>query len=317
VAGIGSVVTHGNYRKKGLLRQTAHFALDALRESDYDISLLIGIPNFYEQFGYRRAWTWLNATMETQRIRTEAMTGRLERCRSGARAEMAALYNRENANLTGTAVRPVFPLGNPLVESDVYLWRRDQRVAGFVSVGGSGNTLDVRSWAGDPEVILRVVKRLAVARGVRSIQFEWIHYQSRLSRFLRRQDCDFKSDYRSSGGPMIRMVSLQRFVIRLRPELEDRLRRSCLSTWRGGLLLEDRQEAVTLRINQGKIQIAPAAPSPNSISGGEAMAQLMFGTDEPHEVIDAGRIRLRGEAKILVPILFPNQHPALSFWDRF
>jgi predicted N-acetyltransferase YhbS len=317
VAGIGSVATHDRYRKKGLLRRTAKVALDALRESDFDISLLFGIPNFYEQFGYRRAWTFLNATIETQRVLTNALVGRLERRRSGATAELAALYNRENTNLTGTAVRPVFPFGNPLVESDVYLWKRDQRVAGFVFVGGTGKILDVRSWAGDPEAILTVVKRLALARGVSSIQFEWIHYQSRLSRFLRRQDCEFKSDYRSSGGPMVRIISLERFVTRLRPELEDRLKKSYLSTWRGDLLLKDRNETVTLRINQGTIQIMPSAPSPNSISGGEAIAQLMFGTDDPNEIIEAGGIRLRGQAKLLVQVLFPNQYPALSAWDRF
>jgi hypothetical protein len=116
---------------------------------------------------------------------------------------------------------------------------------------------------------------------------------------------------------MIRAISLQRFAKRLRPELEDRLRRSHLSTWRGDLLMDDSREAVTVRINQGKIQLLPAAPSPDSISGGEAIALLLFGTDDPQETVDAGRIRLRGQAKVLVPVLFPNEHPALSVWDSF
>jgi predicted acetyltransferase len=317
VAGIGSVATHDKYRKSGLLRKTAKVALDALSESDYDISLLFGIPNLYERFGYRRAWTCLNATIETRRILTETKIGRVERCRSGARADLAALYNRENASLTGTAVRPVFPFGNPLVECEVYLWKRHQQVAGFVFVGGTGNTLEVRSWAGEPEVILTVVKRLAVVRGISSIQFEWIHYQSRLSRFLRRQDCEFKRDYRSSGGPMVRIVSLQRFATRLRPELEDRLKKSYLSSWRGDVLLESGDEAVTLRIDHAKIEIAAAVSAPNSISGGEAVAQLLFGTDDPSETVEEGRLQLRGHAKVLVPVLFPDEHPALSFWDRF
>ena len=116
---------------------------------------------------------------------------------------------------------------------------------------------------------------------------------------------------------MIRAVSLQRFAIRLRPELEDRVKRSHLSTWRGDLLLDDSRETVTLRINQGNIEVLPAAPSPNSISGGEAIAQLMFGTDDPEETVDTGRICVRGQANVLVPILFPNEYPALSVWDRF
>lgn len=317
VAGIGAVATHDYYRKRGLLRQTANAALAALTGSDYDISLLFGIPNFYEQFGYRRAWTRQNATIEIDQILERALPGKLDRSRSAVRADLASLYNRENVYLTGTVVRPGFPLGNPFTESDVYVWKRDRTVNGFVFVGRTGNTLDVRSWAGDPETILAVVKRLAMARGVSTVQFQWIHYKSKLSQFLRRRNCMFKSDYRSSGGPMIRAVSLQRFVTRLRPELESRLRRSFLSAWRGDLQVNDSHETVTLRINRGKIQLLPGAPSQNSISGGEAIVQLLFGTDDPDETIDSGGIRLRGQAKLLVPVLFPNEYPALSFWDRF
>jgi hypothetical protein len=316
-AGIGSVATDGHHRKRGFLRQTANATLDALRDSDYDVSLLFGIPNFYEQFGYRRAWTFLNVTIESHQISTETIPGKLERCRSAARADLATLYNRENASLTGTAVRPVFPLGNPLVESDAYLWKQHQQVAGFVFVGSVGNTLEIRSWAGDPEAILAVVRRLARARGLATIRFRWIHYQSKLSRFLRRQSCDFKSDYCSSGGPMIREISLERFARRLLPEFEQRLKDSYLSDWCGDLFLDDSQEAVTLRIKQGQIELLPGTRSENSISGGEAIVQLLFGTDDPQETIDAGGIRLRGQAKFLVPVLFPNEYPALSFWDRF
>ena len=71
------------------------------------------------------------------------------------------------------------------------------------------------------------------------------------------------------------------------------------------------------RIKQGKIELLTGSRSENSISGGEAIAQLMFGTDDPQETIDSGGIRLRGQAKFLVPVLFPNEYPALSFWDRF
>ena len=317
VAGIGAVATHDYYRKRGFLRTTANVALESLRSSDYDISLLFGIPNFYEKYGYRRAWTSLTATIETTQISTKAVPARVERCRSAVRADLAALYNRENANLTGTAVRPTFPLGNPFVETDAYLWKQNGEVTGFVFVGRIGTPFDVRSWAGDPEVILAVVKRLAMARGVSTVRFQWIHYLSKLSRFLRRQNCELKSEYRSSGGPMVRMISLERFVTRLRPELEDRLKKSYLSAWRGDVLLESGDEAVTLRIDHGKIEIAAAGSAPNSISGGEAVAQLLFGTDDPSETVEEGGIQLRGQAKVLVPVLFPNEHPALSFWDRF
>lgn len=37
---------------------------------------------------------------------------------------------------------------------------------------------------------------------------------------------------------MVRMISLERCVTRLRPELEDRLKKSYLSAWRGDVLLK-------------------------------------------------------------------------------
>jgi hypothetical protein len=43
----------------------------------------------------------------------------------------------------------------------------------------------------------------------------------------------------------------------------------------------------------------------------------LFGTDDPQETVDEGRIRLRCQAKVLVSVLFLNEHPALSVWDRF
>jgi predicted N-acetyltransferase YhbS len=79
VAGIGAVATHDHYRKRFFLRQTSDAALASLRESDYDISLLFGIPNFYEKYGYRRAWTWLNAAIETTQISTKAVPVKIER----------------------------------------------------------------------------------------------------------------------------------------------------------------------------------------------------------------------------------------------
>ncbi|MGA8658753.1 MAG: hypothetical protein WB586_21670 [Chthoniobacterales bacterium] len=116
---------------------------------------------------------------------------------------------------------------------------------------------------------------------------------------------------------MIRIVSLQRTMARLRPELEDRLRKSYLSRWCGDLLLDDSREAVTLRIVRGKADVIPAGLCPNSISGDEVIAQLLLGTDDPNEVVKAGGIKLRGQASALVPVLFPNEYPALSAWDRF
>ena len=49
----------------------------------------------------------------------------------------------------------------------------------------------------------------------------------------------------------------------------------------------------------------------------EVTTPCRIGRDEPGEVIEAGNIRLRGEAARLVDVLLPNQHPCLAAPDAF
>jgi predicted N-acetyltransferase YhbS len=57
VAGIGSVATHGDYRRRGLMAKTATASINRLRDHGYDLSILFGIDDFYHRFGYVRAWS--------------------------------------------------------------------------------------------------------------------------------------------------------------------------------------------------------------------------------------------------------------------
>ena len=56
-AGIGAVITHGDFRKKGYLTKTARASIEAAKSADYDLSVLFGIPDFYHKLGYSRAWS--------------------------------------------------------------------------------------------------------------------------------------------------------------------------------------------------------------------------------------------------------------------
>jgi hypothetical protein len=55
----------------------------------------------------------------------------------------------------------------------------------------------------------------------------------------------------------------------------------------------------------------------HSISGENEIASLLIGTDEPEETVEAGNMKLTGEAKTLVPVLFPNEHPVLHTRDDY
>ena len=50
----------------------------------------------------------------------------------------------------------------------------------------------------------------------------------------------------------------------------------------------------------------------SAIEGGGEIAQLVVGSDEPGEIVEAAGTALRGEAARLLPVLFPPQYPHME-----
>jgi hypothetical protein len=116
---------------------------------------------------------------------------------------------------------------------------------------------------------------------------------------------------------MVRTVNLAAALEKMRGELGRRLRASRLAGWRGNLLLCDAREKVTLAIDRSRVRVGPPARSKHAIRGGDAVAQLLIGTEDPGEVAEMAGMRLAGDARQLAAVLFPSQHPALCQWDRY
>jgi hypothetical protein len=165
--------------------------------------------------------------------------------------------------------------------------------------------------------VLRVLNLLARKQGMADVWFTALPYRTPLCARVRRGQCRVEVHYKRAGGPMIRMLNLRSTLEKLAGELSRRLDGSHMSAWRGELLVADGHERVTLRIARGKVQIADGRPSRHAVRGGEHLAQLIIGSYEPGEIIETGGLRLAGEARCLVEVLFPNEYPEMCGLDRF
>ena len=54
-----------------------------------------------------------------------------------------------------------------------------------------------------------------------------------------------------------------------------------------------------------------------AIRGGEEIAQLLIGSDDPIEIARAAGTKLSREARMLAAILLPAQHPMICLGDRY
>ena len=117
---------------------------------------------------------------------------------------------------------------------------------------------------------------------------------------------------------MIRTLNLASTLAKIAPELSARLKGSEMCDWRGQLLICDPREKVALKIGRAKVVAAPPAGRfKHAVRGGEEIAQLLIGTDDPRRVAEAGRMRLTGDTPRLIEVLFPIQHPMLAAPDFF
>ncbi|MCB0123422.1 MAG: hypothetical protein KDE58_14305, partial [Caldilineaceae bacterium] len=88
------------------------------------------------------------------------------------------------------------------------------------------------------------------------------------------------------------------------------------ATWQGNLLLvleeNGSTEDVLLAINNGVVTVAPVGETDHVIRGGQALAQLIVGSEAPAEIVEMTGIEVSGDAGKLLPVLFPAQWPQMG-----
>ncbi len=320
VGGIGCVATHGDFRKRGIQADTARASIEAMRRAGYDMTILFGIPDFYRRFGYARAWSESSYEVPVTELRPGAVAPALKRFDVARDAESHRLYNRTHARLTGTAVRPTYR--RSWADTPYRSWRWADvrgRMLGYVRCRPrqGEKVLSCCEVAGDTDTALAAVAKLARRDGSHRVRFASIPFDHPLAVRLRRGTCDMEIKYRRCGSAMARTLNLAGCLHKMGGELSARLKASPYAGWRGHLAIRDRREHVVLAIDRGRVRVSGPRTTAHAIRGGEEVVQLLLGTDEPLEIAAAARMRLTGDARGLVPVLFPHQHPMLSAFDRY
>lgn len=323
VGGIGAVATHGDYRGRGLITKTAIASIDAMAAQGYDMTALFGIDNFYDRFGYVRAWSDRAQVLAMADL-PEAKAPKLKAFNRWDDPSMIDLGNRAFDGLTASAVRPTYELMARYNKFEGYRWNDGRgRPVGYVVTArdrACSTRLLIVDAVGEVEQVLAVAAALARRKKMTEVKFSNLHPAGPLSKALVQMTSREETSHRRCGGPMIRTLSLRSCLTKMQAELSARLGRSSLARWTGRLLVADCREKMELDIRGGQARVAgagAAGKTQSSIRGGEEIAQLLIGTNEPMETVAAGGIKLAGNAPLLLPVLFPAQHPMLAGVDRY
>ncbi len=328
-AGIGAVMTHGDYRKRGLVRKLWAEFLPAIRRAGYDFTILFGIRDLYHRLDYVQVWPNTSCAVKTESLpagpgdlKMRVVAPQQVLCDRGA---VMRIYNRENATRTGTAERPLYTLAHGLVDK----WQcrtlcdAGGRVRGYVVTKADGDELAVLEVGGlgrscGMARLLAAVRLLARRAGARKVRFADISHDHPVCRALRLGDCSVEMRHSRSGGAMGLVVSLRGCLEAMAGELSDRLARSRMSGFGGTVSIRSADETVSLKLAGGKVRVAPGGGrTSHRILAGPSVARLIVGSESPEVLAEQGQVRFRGDALELAEAMFPPQWPALNNLDRF
>lgn len=317
--GIGAVATDDDFRKQGLMAQTASASINAMRECGYDVSILFGIDDFYHRFGYVRAWSDTTSFVNVADLPKEKPPARLHSFKKRLNPALLALYNKHYASTTGTAVRPTYANGDPWGEgvNGVYWVGADGTPVGYVLIKRHGSRLTCTEQCGDADEVLRVLASLGRKWHCEDIEFRVLPYDTEVAQRIRWGNCKIETTARRNGAALIVLLNLTSALTKMQDELSRRLQASPLAKWRGDLAIVGAEQAAMLHIRNGEVTVVRPKDTQHALCGEAEIVQLLIGTDEPREVMAVSGITASGDAAELATVLFPNQHPVLGILDHY
>jgi predicted acetyltransferase len=326
MAGIGGVNTKEEHRMKGYARRLLSDTVRYMTDEGFDVSMLFGIPNLYDKFGYAPCLPEHRATIATRDA---------ERAREAARGYsvrpltekdiplVVRLHNEANRGRAGSLIRDAGRFHGFRLGSD---WRRqaqasavedgDGRAVGYLVWDKSDTDVKaVEAEAGDPRAyaaILAELARLAVEKRCEEAEL-CLPADHPLMVFARRYGCRCHASYNRMSGGMMRILNQQGLFEKLGPALEGRLQDSALAGRRVRLRLETDLGVTRLLLNpDGKSESRVALKAPQ-----DRLMQLVVGYRPLADLLTEDGVEAGGPAIEVTEALFGGQSPYVLASDRF
>jgi predicted acetyltransferase len=101
--GIAGVGTNPEFRNQGLSRRVLEASVELMRRENYDASFLFGIRDFYHKFGFGTCMPERLLHLDTRDAERAEKSLAMRSMRRSDFAQIARLYNRDNAERTASA----------------------------------------------------------------------------------------------------------------------------------------------------------------------------------------------------------------------
>lgn len=330
MAGIGDVFTHPDARGKNVSSHLMNDSVDYMRQHDYPISMLYGIPNFYHKFGYIEAMGSFKVFAPIRFLAQIKSSLPVRPCRESDIPALDKLYNENYQNKTGSIKRVPNCWYKMMEPKELFVaCNPGDAPVGYVILksiwGGGGYAAEVVAPTDEARHAL-VAFQIEKYKEVCPSELEYrITPDDPFFDFLRDFGPRVVSQYlaEGQGQAMLRIVNLPLLFREIKPVLERRLKHSDFAGAEGGINFdaEDAGKAA-LTFQKGKISIknSLAKSFPTLATPQNLLTRSVIGYWSAGRLVDrliqAGR-KIPAGVLPLLEALFPTQNPFTNEPDYF
>jgi len=327
LGGIGGVGTEEEHRRKGYASRVVWDSVDLMSERGIEMSILFGIEDFYHRHGFGVVLANSALQVATEDLKRARRRLTVRRMRKADVPRVLRLYNRLNAGRTGTIARWPDWRGFRIAAyfegpgQAIVVLDDGGRIRGYAHLGESQRCSDYCvSEAGGAdaavfETLASEAGRRAARAGREAVLFH-LPKADAFGAFLERYGCGWSLHHPRSGGPMGRIILLEKLFEKLTPELTQRWARGDTG-WRGTLALRTDIGTVGLGVSKGRVEmVVPRRPTVNVEIPQLKLTQLVMGYRNAADVAYDDDVSIPRRALPVVDALFPRGYPYMWWADR-
>lgn len=325
MGGIGGVGTRKEFRLRGYAKRCLLEAIDFMRESGHVVSVLFGIPNFYQKVGFAVWSTEAELKVPTRRAEKADGPGRARRMTPADAPAVRRLYAADSACLSGSIVRPRTWKGFEMAVDwgsgpEPYVIEQGGRVQAYAVLQKQPDAVTVAELgAAHPRFfgsLARLLGRIAVRRRCEHVSFR-LPPEHPFIDYCGRHSGELTLRFGHDGGAMARILDQPELLRRIAPELEARVLHSPLRDWRGIVAFQTDLGRGLLDIRPGRVRPVDAGRPTTTVKLPQwALLQGMLGYRGLEDLELDRTAVVRGPRDIL-PVLLPRSAPYMWRPDRF
>ncbi len=348
MAGIGGVGTEEKYRFMGYSRRVLVESVNYLKQSNFGLTMLYGIPNYYHKFGFAAAGAHRGVTVEPKETADPLPSGWTMRSfQAGDSESLQRLYEQYlELNVCGAHIKPIGSDAWAVVErictgehddESVVVIAPDGHIAGYARHGrGTCHHDWYEQFVPETFVVSEIVAENAKAADVLLVACEhWmVEVAAKLNRVfkhieysvtdegpvaaaLMRTDCSFFQLYEESGGSMVQAANIDQLFENMMPEWRRLVSRSVVSAAK---VITFKVDGITksLNIRPGSVAFCTAPNNAASVelTSGQ-MGQLVLGSVPAKDLL--ARLSMPPTTDIVsaCQLLFPQRQQHMFLTDRY